>query len=356
MKRSVKSILLQRTVIVWCLFFLLTVSGLSASATSSIPPAPHALSTSGTSTPVVPSPTSTEVATGTSSPTTTPVASSPGCGMPSPISPGVTAEQTVAVDPQVELGYSTRTYLLHVPTDYQPQLPLPLVLMFHGRGSNAAEAEGYTGFSQLAERERFLVVYPQGLQNPSGETFWDSFDPPTAGVDEVAFVNHMLDDLEQKLCIDTNRIYATGFSNGGNMTGMLACRMAGRIAAFAPVAGNFFDFRQGCHPGRPVALLNSHGTADDVVPYTLRPDVLDWLHQWAELDGCTTGPITFSEVSNVTAMQWTSCQDDVAIFHYRVEGEKHTWPKTLGNFPADETIWRFFLEYPLPPAQGNISG
>lgn len=292
----------------------------------------------------------TPVATGTPlvTPSTTPTAQTAGCGNPSPVVPGTTTQETVQVDPKVSLNQTTRTYMLHIPLNYQPQLPLPLLLVFHGRGSNAAEVEGYTGFSQLADRERFIVAYPQGLQNASGETFWDSSDPPTQGVDEVAFVNIVLDAIEQKLCVDRRRIDATGFSNGGGMTGMLACRLAGRIAAFAPVAGNFFDYRQGCHPGRAVALLNSHGTADDVVPYNMQPGVLQWLNQWAGLDGCETGPVTFAQIAGVTAMQWTNCQGDVAIFHYRVEGEKHTWPKTLGNFPADETIWRFFLEYPLP--------
>jgi len=274
-----------------------------------------------------------------------------GCGIPSPVKVGTTEQQTVAVDPQVSQGSATRTYLLHVPTNYQPQIPLPLLLVFHGRGSNAAEIEGYTGFSLLADRERFITVYPQGLQNADGEPFWDTFNSSTTHIDEVAFVNIVLNDVEKKLCVDTRRIDATGFSSGGNMTGMLACRLAGRIAAFAPIAGNFFDFGQGCHPGRSVALLNSHGTADDVVPYDGQNGqfgVQDWLSQWAKLDGCATGPVSFSQVSKVTAMQWTSCQEDATIFHYRVQDEKHIWPKTLGNFPADETIWRFFLTYPLP--------
>lgn len=301
-------------------------------------------------TPTVTGPASTPGGTPALSPTATAPLSdvTPGCGKSASVAVGTTAQETVAVDPQVSLGASERSYLVHVPVNYQPQLPLPLVLIFHGRGSNAAEIEGYTGFSQLADRERFIALYPQGLQNSSGETFWDSFDPSQEGVDEIAFVNKVLDDVEQKLCIDVHRIDATGFSNGGNMTGMLACRMAGRIAAFAPIAGNFFDFRQGCHPGRPVALLNSHGTADDVVPYDAPPGVQEWLHLWAQQDGCSTGPVTFAQIASVTAMQWTGCQGDVTVIHYRAEGEKHTWPRSLGNFPTDETIWRFFLAYPLP--------
>ena len=265
---------------------------------------------------------------------------------------------TIAVNPQEAKAATTRSYRLHVPANYQPQLPLPVVLIFHGRGSSPAEIENYSGFSQLADTERFIAVYPQGLRDSTGETFWDSFSPLTEGIDEVAFVNRVLDDVEQKLCVDTSRIYATGFSNGGNMTGMLACRLAGRIASFAPISGNFFDNQQGCHPGRPVSSLNAHGTADDIVPYNSQPPtpdhpfpqpgVQDWLQQWANQDGCTTGPITFSEVSNVTGMQWTNCNSDVTIIHYRIEGGTHIWPKTLGNFPTSATIWRFFLEYPYP--------
>lgn len=338
---SLARCIMKRSNITLLFALLLTACGapFTGVSTSVGTPAPTKHAATGTPT-TMPTPSLTAIP---SFPTVT-----PGCGHPLPVPVGTTAQETVTVDPQVNRGATTRTYLLHVPTDYQPQLPLPLVLIFHGRGSNAAEIEHYTGFSQLADRERFLALYPQGLQNAGGQTFWDSFDPPTAGIDEVAFVKRVLDDAEQKLCIDTHRIDATGFSNGGNMTGMLACRLAGRIAAFAPIAGNFFDFRQGCHPGRPVALLNSHGTADEVVPYTARPDVQQWLQGWAQQDGCTVGPVLFSQVAAVSALQWTNCQADVAIFHYRVEGERHIWPQTLGNFPASETIWRFFLAYPLP--------
>ncbi|HET8846011.1 MAG TPA: PHB depolymerase family esterase, partial [Ktedonobacteraceae bacterium] len=328
------------SVLICCLCFLLSACGSTIVA----------LPLDGTATPGGTSVSSTVTVSPTVTATLPGQAS--GCGNASPVKAGTTEQEAVPVDPQVSQGATTRTYLLHVPVDYQPQLPLPLLLIFHGRGSNAAEIEGYSGFSQLADRERFIAVYPQGLPNADGEAFWDSFVPATAGIDEVAFVNIVLNDVEQKLCVDTRRIDATGFSNGGNMTGMLACQLANRIAAFAPIAGNFFDFKQGCHPGRAVALLNSHGTADDVVPYNGdngRYGVQDWLEQWAELDGCAADPITFSQVSKVVAMQWTDCQEDVAIFHYRVLDEKHTWPKTLGNFPTDETIWRFFLAYSLPP-------
>lgn len=335
---------MKESLVVVCLVLFLSACGTPSIGVASgevVSPT----TTAGTGTPISVTPTATPALSPTA---TTPADSTPGCGKPSPVAVGTTLQQTVAVDSSVNLGATTRSYLLHVPTNYQPQLPLPLVLIFHGRGSNAAEVEGYTGFSQLADQERFIAVYPQGLKNSSGQTFWDSFDPTTAGVDEVAFVNKVLDDVEQKLCVDIRRVDATGFSNGGNMTGMLACRLATRIAAFAPIAGNFFDFHQGCHPGRPVALLNSHGTADDVVPYDAQPDVQQWLQGWAQQDGCTVGPITFSQINNITAMQWTNCQGDVAIFHYRANGENHVWPKTLGSLPTDETIWRFFLEYPLP--------
>ncbi|MEO6890988.1 MAG: PHB depolymerase family esterase, partial [Ktedonobacteraceae bacterium] len=218
--------------------------------------------------------------------------STTGCGLASPIAPGRSAGVTIASHPAVSEGQRTRTYRVHVPTIYEAHQSVPVVLVFHGYTGTATGMEQGSGFSQLADQENFIAVYPQGLPDgDGGAPFWASVGPIDNGVDDVLFVSDILSDLQRKFCIDARRIYVTGFSNGGGMTGFLACRLAGRVAAFAPVSGNFYNPPGGCSPGRPVPILDFHGTADHVLPYNgipasenaawPLPPVSQWLQTWA---------------------------------------------------------------------------
>src|SRR5689334_11326324 len=188
---------------------------------------------------------SNDLTTGTTSlpfvyagPVNSPVSSS-GCARDSVLQPGVSSVVTIETDPASARGHTTRTYRVYLPTTYRAHTPLPVVLVFHDYGENAQVAESTTGFSQLAELQQFIAVYPQGLlDGDSDQSFWASLGPIDYGIDDVLFVSNVLDDVQQKVCVDARRIYATGFSNGGGMVNLLACRLSGRIAAFAPIAGN----------------------------------------------------------------------------------------------------------------------
>ena len=261
-----------------------------------------------------------------------------------------------------------RTYLLHVPAGYQAHESSALVLNFHGHGSNAMQQERRSGMSLLADQQVFLVVYPQGVIGPDGMSGWDNGARGRPQVNDVLFVSDLLTHLQSVLCIDPLRIYATGFSNGGGMTNVLACTLAGRLAAFAPVSGSYPPYPGGCHPVRPVPLLEFHGTADRVVPYhgsqsRQFPPILTWLEEWATRDGCTTGPTIFYTRGNVTGLEWTHCQGNATVVHFRMQGEGHRWPSvrfnvsfnTSGRTPgttgqarsASALIWLFFQQYPL---------
>jgi polyhydroxybutyrate depolymerase len=178
-----------------------------------------------------------------------------------------------------------------------------------------------------------------------------------------------LNKLQSELCIDPDRIYAAGFSNGGGMTGILACTMAQRIAAFASVSGSYYPLPHGCTPGRAVSILEFHGTADRTVPYTGRPQLhelstLDWLQGWAKLDGCLKEPHQVSSSAGVTVLKWSDCQDGAIIIHYRINGGSHTWPGGPGEkripvvdqtINASQVIWVFFAMHPLPVAHDSTT-
>ncbi len=285
---------------------------------------------------------------------TTPIRSA-GCGKSAPTSPGSSVYEEVFSDRLV------RTYLLHVPSGYRANSSEALVLSFHGHGSNAAQQERRSGMSLLADQQGFIAVYPQGLVGPDGQTGWATGALNSPRVNDVLFVSDLLNHLQSILCIDPLRIYATGFSNGGGMTNVLACTLAGRLAAFAPVSGSYPPYPGGCHPVRPVPLLEFHGTADRLVPYNgsarkRYPPVLTWLQGWATRDGCTTGPTVFYKQANVIGLEWTNCRGNATVIQYRISWEGHTWPHVTFKKPggtagsslsASALIRSFFQQHPL---------
>jgi polyhydroxybutyrate depolymerase len=291
-----------------------------------------------------------------------------GCGNLPPAPPGTSVTQTVGV------GALDRSYLVHVPANYQRDAHTPLVLSFHAHGSSAAQQEQTTRLSRLADLHGFIVAYPQGVVGPDGLTGWNTYraakDP---AVEDLLFVDRLLTRLQEILCVDAQRIYATGFSNGGGMTAVLACTYADRIAAFAPVAGDFYPLPQGCHPARPVPILEIHGTADAVIPYDGSaqlhyPPIAVWLTDWAVRDGCVGDP-SITSLNGVVAQEWSECRDGVAILHDRLLNVGHTWP-TLGarsslavrtsvhngTFDATSAVWAFFERFTLPENQASASG
>ena len=281
-----------------------------------------------------------------------------GCGKASSIQPGTTANVVIAAHPTVARGKATRSYLVHVPAGYKSSQPQAIVLVFHGHGGDAAGAESSSGFSTLAEQRGFLAVYPQGLLDDDGLPFWASIGPIDYGIDDALFISDVLNKLQTDFCVDPHRIYATGFSNGGGMSGFLACKLALRIAAFAPVSGNYYDLPGGCHPGRPVPILEIHGTADHVVPYAgippsvnpvwHLPSIPQWLQDWASRNGCTQGPIIFSQKSDATGEQWIHCNANATVMHYRMEGGGHSLPSAIGGQSTATILWDFFQAHPLP--------
>ncbi|WP_165423844.1 alpha/beta hydrolase family esterase [Ktedonosporobacter rubrisoli] len=313
--------------------------------------APQSTSSAHPSAAKIPTPT-------TATPTASPMSANVDCNKASPIQPGTTQNQVVSAHPQASRGEHTRSYLVHLPSSYTGKTALPVVIVFHGHGGDAANAEQSTGFSQLADSEQFLAVYPQGLLDDDHLPFWASIGPLDYNIDETLFMNDMLNKLEHDFCVDTQRIYATGFSNGGGMSGFVACKLAHRIAAVAPIAGNYYDVQGGCKPGRPVPILEIHGSQDPIVPYNgispetnpqwPLPSVHDWLQAWATRNGCTKGPQQFFQDSDTTGLQWTNCQQNATVMHYRIEGGGHSIPATIGKQPTSLVIWNFFKAHPMP--------
>lgn len=276
-----------------------------------------------------------------------------GCRRATPLPAGSTVSQTI------DSGGYQRTYLIHLPARYDPEQPTPVVLAFHGRKGKGADIEAFAGIDALDA----IAVYPNGLPaGPEHKTAWEGapYSPPS---DDVLFVSNLLDHLQDTLCVDPQRIYATGKSNGGGFTALLACHLQHRIAAFAPVSGAFYpESAAGCGPGTPVPMMEFHGTADPIIEYgggeshgEPFPAIPDWLHRWARHDHC--GPSTSNHIGNdVTEVAWRHCAAHSAVVHYRIDGAGHTWPGELTDsgpgsathtISATQVMWRFFRHHPL---------
>jgi polyhydroxybutyrate depolymerase len=290
---------------------------------------------------------------------TTPIATS-GCGKTAPVAQGKSADFTITSD-----GLQ-RTYRLHIPVRYDPYKKIPLVLSMHGYTGHAANQEKDFGQSSQADTEQFLVVYPQATnRTDNGEPEWATEGKYTPTVNDVLFFSNLLTTLQQQLCVDAQRIYAIGFSNGGGMANLLACKLAGRVAAVALVAAAIYELPGGCHPVRPVPYLTFHGTGDSTVSYTGGSylefvPVMQTMQEWATRNGCTSGPSTFFQQADVTGLKWSSCRGGVVVEHYRIDGGGHQWPSvklspettdlgpTTTTISATELSWQFFKDYHLP--------
>lgn len=229
------------------------------------------------------------------------------------------------VERRITVGGTARTYRLHLPAAAPPGR-LALVLDFHGYGFTTAREEGLSGFSALADRAGFAVAYPQA----DGKA-WRAFVRDDA---DVAYIRALLDDIARIAAIDPARIYASGISNGAQMTLAAACALPGRFAAVAFVAGGYPKV---CPPPRPPALI-FHGVADRVLRYEGRPGqmpVRAFAAAWGSMPGCVAAPESLARAEGIRRERWACPGARAELVTHENLG--HAWPAAA----ADE-IWTFF--------------
>jgi len=317
---------------------------------------------------------------------------SPGCGAATPVEPGGSVTVTL------EVGDLEREYRLHLPTGYAPDSPAPLVLVIHGYTGIAEKTEmEYTSFRSSSDENGYVAVFPQGTgfevdgqlvtswndlacnasPGPAGPICTDgAFDyptPPECGEpsecdwctchDDLAFIDALLDELEATLCIDRDRVFATGVSNGGMFIHRLGCDLPHRFAAVAPVAGTIAKGFN-CAPGadHPVAMMNIYATRDTTVPfdgvpaedgylYTPTTEVMDLWASDASQE-CSTEftpyPTSKDGVVGFRCIERADCATGVELVDCAWDGG-HDWPRTGGTEFASTVIWEFFERNPARP-------
>lgn len=158
-----------------------------------------------------------------------------------------------------------------MPTGYVSGNPTPLVILLHGYGLTGVGQESYFRFSPVADEQTFLYATPDGTADPGTRQFWNADDACcdfyASGVDDVAYINAMIDDISSQYTVDPKRIFVVGHSNGAFMSHRLACDLSNRIAAIATLAGAVWNDPSKCNPTSQVSVLDVHGNADVVVNY-----------------------------------------------------------------------------------------
>src|SRR5262245_22721709 len=260
-----------------------------------------------------------------------------------------TMTRTITVDGR------ERSYLVHLPSR-MAGAPRPVVLAFHGGLNNARSMIGLTGLNDKADTEGFIAVYPNGTGRLARALTWNAGTccgfAEEQRVDDVKFVQAVLDDLASQYHIDARRVYATGISNGGQMAYRLAAELPGRIAAIAPVSGSL-EVDATRSTGK-VSVLHFHGTDDPYIPFTgghgrrslpgLRfNSVENAMRTWAAIDGCSGSPVVEAlpdpviDSTSVSRRTYRNCLNGTEVVLYIVDGGGHAWP---GHSVAERLLGR----------------
>jgi polyhydroxybutyrate depolymerase len=259
------------------------------------------------------------------------------CNLPQ--APGVSQQQVLS-------GQRQRPYRLFVPPGYDGRTPLPLVLDLHPSGGTSDGQARTSAFEEVAAREGFAVASPQAVDGRWNVPVQDS------RADDVVYINDVIDHAAARLCIDLRRIYATGFSGGGRMSSLLACKLNTRIAAFAPVAAIRWPAPCG---GRAIPVLAFHGLADPQNPYEGKVEgrngewvesVPEALDGWAKHNGCRPDVILEDPAGPLSTMRYEGCRDNTEVRLIRIDGLRHAWPKQ--EIDATSVMWQFFKNHRLP--------
>ncbi|MBS3749247.1 MAG: poly(3-hydroxybutyrate) depolymerase [Candidatus Thermoplasmatota archaeon] len=272
-----------------------------------------------------------------------------------------------------------RTYILHLPVSYSTDKSYPLVLVFHGGGGNAENTERLTNFSQKADEENFIVVYPEGTGKLKRRLLtWNcGFCCGYAlenNIDDIGFIRSLIEHLQQKYTINSSMIYATGLSNGGIMSYYLGAELSDIFAAIAPVAAQIGgqataqeDLWQIPEPEYPVSVISFNGMNDSRVPYnggtSNETHVYSWMSTnesisfWVQQNQCNEiAQRNISKSGNIISDTYSGGKNNAEVTLVTIVNGTHSWPggqkgwengaEPTKEINATDMIWDFFKNHP----------
>jgi len=277
-----------------------------------------------------------------------------------------------------------RTFHIHIPSSFKKSVSWPLVIALHGRGGNGESMilVSRKGFDKLADRDGFIVAYPDGIELNWNDGRMDEEVNDRAhreNIDDTGFISDLIDKMIEDYNIDPKRVYVTGISNGAIMSYRLACELSHKITAIAPVDGNIPNMiLHECSPARPVSVLAINNVNDPLVPFeggeifghfhlTKMGKVLsvkESIGFWVNRDKCSAAPVISEEPdrdpkdgTRVTRSEFGNGTEGTEVIVYAIAGGGHTWPggfqylpvwligKTSKDIDATEVIWEFFKKH-----------
>lgn len=282
----------------------------------------------------------------------------------------------------IKVNELERFFSIYIPPDLPKDDKFPLVFVFHGGGGDGESIKKLTKFNRLAKKEKFIVIYPEaignnwndGRENEASRSYLEN-------IDDVAFIETLIDLCVTSYGVDEKRIFTTGLSNGAVFSHYLAAHLSEKIAAIASVAGGIADpFCQQFRLTEPVSLFVIQGTADPFAPFDggeIPPELklgisrgkiistLATIQLWIEQNEIKNDPIIGNlpdldetDGCTVETYLWTGGKNETEIKFFKIDGGGHTWaggeqfmPKSIfGNvcrdFDATKLIWEFFKQHP----------
>jgi polyhydroxybutyrate depolymerase len=284
---------------------------------------------------------------------------------PETANPGIQKTETITVDGKI------REYIIYLPTGYNTVASLPLVFCLHGGGGTDSGFIKLANFNPVAEKEKFIVVYPQGIDNS-----WNDGRPNAAGANDVNFFRAMIQNFSAKYKIDAKKVFSTGISNGGFMSSRLGAELSDKIAAFASIAASVEKTTIYNNINSPVSAMYIQGTADPLVPFlggvmtvgsggTITSHA-EAVAKWVTTNNCSTTAVVTNipDIANdgTTAVRrdYNGGTKGTAVASIIIQNGGHTWPqglqyvpeliigKTCQDFNGIETVWEFFKTHPKP--------
>ncbi len=255
--------------------------------------------------------------------------------------PGIAAQTWLPITGVMGQQGLTRQYKVHVPAGYSASVAAALVFCFHGLDQDGVAfcTDAGVAWNTKSDAEGFILVIPNGYQQS-----WNGGSccgaAASMDLDDVSLVRAIFVEVSTHLNIDSKRVYATGYSTGAYMSYRLACEASDLVAAVAPSAGEIgipgigggtggadggSDFGT-CAPTRPVSVLDIHGTADMLIPYSLQPKTLALA---TAMDGCTgvatSSPPAPPSGGDTTCVTYSGCPSGIEVSACSVQGGGHCW-------------------------------
>lgn len=257
-----------------------------------------------------------------------------------------------------------RDYWIYVPPSYDAENPVSIVVTLHGMGDDATNFRGI-GFNNIADTANFIVLVPDAMVDGlTGMTAWNSRAGmevfglnyyPNTEIDDVGFIDAMINETIDNYAVNQAKIYACGFSMGGFMTQRLALRESSKFAAFASAAGTFGSGLTVSSPGRTIPIAHFHGTADATVGYDeniFGSNVEDLIDFWVDNNACTPTPIhtelpdTKEDGLTVDHYLYSNSENGAVVELFKVNNAEHIWLNQLTNdISYSIEMWKFFNRF-----------